>query len=150
MLHQKHTTWVVVADGARARILANEGPGSGLVPVFAREQDLPKTRELGADRPGRSFSSMQSGTRSAMEPRVDWHQFEKQKFARSMAKLLDDARTKQAFDRLVLVAPPTTLGELRATLDKHTQALIAGEVAKDLTRHAVDEIPSHLDGVIRL
>jgi protein required for attachment to host cells len=152
MLQPKRTTWVVVADGARAFIVANRGPGTGLSPVpgTAREHGTPKTSELGSDRPGRSFNSDQSGLRHGMEPRVDWHQFEKQKFAHSIARLLDDARNRRAFDRLVLVAPPETLGELRAKLDKHTQALVAGEIAKDLTRHMIEDLPQHLDGVLKV
>lgn len=150
MPQPKRTTWIVVADGARALILANQGPGSGLSPVFNRAQDLPKTSELGADKPGRSFSSASTGTRSAMEPRVDWHQFEKQRFARGIADLLDDARNRHAFDSLILVAPPETLGELRAALDKHTQAMVAGELAKDLTKHPLEDLRNHLDGMLRV
>lgn len=152
MLHPKKTTWVVIADGARAFIMANKGPGTGLtlVPGTLREKEVPKTAELGSDKPGRSFESARTGIRHAMEPRVDWHQFEKQKFAHSMAKLLDEARTRNAFDRLVLVAPPDTLGELRAKLDKHTQALITAEIAKDLTKHPAHELPDHLKDVVKL
>jgi protein required for attachment to host cells len=152
MLQPKRTTWVVVADGARAFIVANRGPGTGLSPVpgTAREQEIPKTTDLGSDKPGRSFNSDQSGTRHSMEPRVDWHQYEKQKFAHGIAKLLDDARMRRAFDHLVLVAPPETLGELRAKLDKQTQAVISGEVPKDLTRHMIKDLPNHLNGVIKV
>lgn len=152
MLQPRKTTWVVIADGARAFVMANRGPGTGLslVPGTMREKEVPKTTELGTDRPGRSFNSDRSGMRHGMEPRVDWHQFEKQKFAHAMAKLLDEARTRNAFDRLVLVAPPETLGELRAKLDKQTQALVTGELAKDLTKHPIPDLPDHLDGVVKV
>ena len=152
MLSPKRTTWVVVADGARAFIVANHGPGSGLtmVPGSPREHDSSKTAELGSDRPGRSFNSDHSGTRHAMAPRIDWHQYEEQKFAQGIAKLLDDARARKAFDHLVLVAPPKTLGELRANLGKQTQALVSGEIAKDLTRHTIDDLPSHLNGLVKV
>ncbi len=150
MLHPKRTTWVVVADGARAFIVANNGPGTGLVPVLTRSHPTPKTSDLGSDKPGRSFSTARSGLRHAMAPRADWHQFEKHKFAQGIAELLDDGRNRQAFDRLVLVAPPETLGELRSSLDKHTQAMITGEVAKDLTKHPMEDLSSHLEDMVRL
>ena len=152
MLSPKHTTWIVVADGARAFIAANQGPGTGLtlVPGSAQEQDLQSTTEMGSERPGRSVNSDRSGTRHAIEPRIDWHRFEKQKFAQGIAKLLDGARARKAFHHLILVAPPETLGELRATLDKQTQALVSGELAKDLTRHTIDDLPSHLGGLIKV
>jgi protein required for attachment to host cells len=149
MLQPKRTTWVVVADGARAFIVANRGPGTGLAPVLSKEHEVPLAHELGTDKPGRSFNSTHSGTRHAMET-VDWHRYEEQKFAHEMAKLLDDARTRNAFQHLVLVAPPKTLGELRAKLDKHTQALIAGEIGKDLTRSPIEELPGYLEGMVRV
>jgi protein required for attachment to host cells len=152
MLTPKKTTWVLVADGARARILANEGPKTGLVPVpgTARDEPIPKSAELDGDRPGRSFASTGDGSRSAIEPRVDWHEFQEQKFAKQMAAILDAAATRSAFDKLVLVAPPKTLGELRASLNEQTRAKVSGELAKDLTKHLLADLPSHLDSVIRL
>lgn len=156
MLTPKKTTWVLVADGARARILANTGPKTGLVPVpgTARNQHIPTTTELGSDRPGRSFATNRvgggDGSRSAMEPRVDWHEFEKLKFAKQIASLLDTASSEGDFDHLVLVAPAATLGELRASLNDHTRAKVSGELAKDLTKHALGDLPSHLDGLMRL
>lgn len=152
MLSPKRTTWIVVADGARAFIVANRGPGTGLslVPGTVLNQELQSTAEMGSDRPGRTFNSNHSGTRHGMEPRIDWHQFEKQKFAHGIAKLLDAARARKDFDHLVLVAPPDTLGELRAKLGKQTQATVTGEVAKDLTRHTIDDLPSHLEGVVKV
>jgi len=152
MITPKKTTWVLVADGARARILANTGPKSGLVPVpgTARVQHVPKTSELGSDKPGRSLSSAGGpGNRAAMET-TDWHQFEEQKFAKQIAGLLDAAAQEGDFDQLVLVAPPKALGELRASLNEQTRAKVCGELAKDLTKHALADLPSHLDGVIRL
>lgn len=152
MLSPKHTTWVVVADGARAFIAANQGPGTGLtlVPGTAQEHDLQSTTEMGSEKPGRSFASARSGARHGIEPRVDWHRFEKQKFAHGIAKMLDAARVRKAFQHLVLVAPPETLGELRASLDKQTQALVTGEIAKDLTRHTIDDLPNHLAGLVKI
>lgn len=149
MVQPKRTTWVVVADGSRAFIVANRGPGTGLAPVLSREHPVPPTHELGTDRPGRTFNSDHSGTRHAME-QVDWHRYEKHKFACGIAKLLDDARVHNAFDDLVLVAPPTTLGELRAELDKHTHAMVSGEVPKDLTHHPIEDLPGYLDGMVRV
>ncbi len=104
---------------------------------------------MGTDKPGRTFDRVGTG-RHAKEPRVDWHRFEKHKFARSMAKVLDKAAGNGAFDRLVLVAPPQTLGELRSALDKKTRARITAESAKDLTNLSIHELPEHLSEVVRL
>lgn len=107
------------------------------------------TREIGADKPGRAFESA-DGSRHAMEPRVDWHRFEKSQFARKMADVLERAATRQAFDRLVLVAPPQTLGDLRAALGRQARDRLSGELNKDLTQVAIHDLPAHLGEVVRL
>lgn len=133
------TTWVLIADGARARILERIGPVGALHPAMASEYTAPNkpTREFGTDRPGRVVESADSA-RHAMEPRVDWHRFEKQKFARAMAEIIDRAAAEKAFDRLVVVAPPKTLGDLRAAIGAPARRLIAAEINKDLTK-----VPDH-------
>jgi len=138
-------TWIVLADGARARILLNEGPGKGVTPVLSRKDKAARklTRDLGADRPGRVFDSGGQG-RHAMEPRVDWQEFEKARFAKDLSDVLDRAALKKSFDRLVLVAPPTALGNLRASLNDQTKRMVTGEIPKDLTKTPDHELASFL------
>ena len=98
MPYREATTWILVADGARAQIIANEGPGKGLKEIPGRAYqgaNLP-TREIVSDKPGRTYDRGGTGGwtatgRHAMEPRTDWHRFEKERFARAMAKVLDKA-----------------------------------------------------------
>ena len=146
---KKTITWILVADGARARILKNEGPGKGLQSAVGEEfhHALPKTSEMGTDRPGRSHESANS-TRHAMENPVDWHRFEKEKFAREMAKVLDQANNAGAYDRLILVAPPKTLGDLRGALANATRKKVTGELDKDLTQITLGELPGHLNTLL--
>ena len=143
-------TWFVIADGARARILRNDGPGTALVPAINRDLIDPAvhghSRDLKSDKPGRAFDTG-SGQHHSMEPHHDFHNFEKRMFARKVAKLLDEQAGKKAIERLVLVAPPKTLGDLRAELSSHTSALVAAEIAKDLTHLPVKEIADHLRDV---
>lgn len=147
---KKTVTYVLVADGARARIYVNEGPGKGLQAVSGatHKADLHHhSRDVKSDKPGRAVDAA-TGQRSAMEPNQDWHRFEKHKFAREMAKVIDAAAANKAFDRLILVAPPTTLGDLRMELDEQTMKLVSGQLPKDLTRHAEHDLPQHLGAVL--
>lgn len=130
----KVTTWILIADGARARLLVNEGPGKGIRPLEARENPHmhDRTRDLGTERPGRVVESV-GGARHGMEPRVDWHTWEKHLFAKSLADSLNAAAAAGKFDRLVLVAPPQSLGELRAALNKKAKEKVHAEINKDLT-----------------
>lgn len=82
-----------------------------------------------------------------MEPRVDWHQFEKSRFAKSMAAILNKGRADGDFDELVLVAPPRTMGDLRAALDKPTRASVSAELTKDLTAEHPDQLAKRLDTI---
>jgi len=131
----KVTTWILVADGARARLLINEGPGKGIQPLEALENPHmhDRTADLGTERPGRVHESA-NPQRHAMEPRVDWHTWEKHLFAKSLADSLNAAAVAGRFDRLVLVAPPQSLGELRAALNKQARERIHAEINKDLTQ----------------
>ena len=141
--------WILVADGRRARILEYDDPETGLRPATSSDYvaDSRPSRERGSDRPGRVHESA-SSLRHAIQPRVDWHDFEEVKFAHEMAKLLNKARLHRAFDQLVLVAPPRSLGELRKALDRDTLAVVAAELDKDLTKLATHELPSHLGPVL--
>jgi protein required for attachment to host cells len=148
----KKITWILVADGARARVLVNRGIGKGLEPTVdgEMEHDLPPTRELGTDRPGRTQQRGTGGRRHAIEPHVDWHRFEKEKFSREMAALLDAAAERGDFDRLVLIAPPRTLGDLRAALGAKARGKVHAEVDKDLTHVTLHDLPGYLADVVAL
>lgn len=140
------TTWILVADGARALIFEQRGPGEPLQPVSDRcfAEARKPTREIGADRPGRVHDS-RGTTRHGMAARVDWHRFAKETFAKSVAGALEDAAKRREFEQLILVAPPRTLGDLRGALGRHAQALVTGEIGKDLTNLSVPEITFQLD-----
>jgi protein required for attachment to host cells len=146
MVSKRSETWVVVADGMRARILRWEG---GDRFGQAMDHDLYDaavhgfSRDLKSDAPGRAFDPG-SGARHAIEPRHDPHEQEKVRFGGQVASVLDDAAARQAFDRLILVAPPKALGILRAALSERVRKCVTGEVNKDLVRTPVHELASHL------
>ena len=143
-------TWIFIGDGVRARIVANDGPGTGLSPVpkrtFARR--APPTKEIGADRP--STRGAPAGARHGVAPKVDWHRVAKQGFARQMAEMLNEAAGRKAFDRLVVVAPPESLGEIRRALTKTTRERVIAEIDKDLTHVSDHELPGYLGGALVL
>jgi protein required for attachment to host cells len=100
------------------------------------EHDNPPTHEQGTDRPGRTHAS--SGTaRSAMDE-TNWHKLEKHRFAKEIADALYAAAHEGRFKKLVIAAPPMTLGDIRKALHKEVQDKVIAEVAKDLVN-----MPSH-------
>lgn len=93
--HKRVLTWILVADGARARILAHEGPGKGLVDAMDHDFVGSKERmsDMVSDRPGRTQGSHNS-SHHAFGPKTEWHRFEKHLFAKRMAEILEKAATQ--------------------------------------------------------
>ena len=144
-------TWVLIADGARAHILENTGAEHSLVLVegMSFTSDHSATHDLVEDGLGRSFSSQGDG-RSAIEPRSDPHRNLKAKFAKQLADVLALELSRGSFHRLIVVAPPTTLGDLRSDMADAVKAVTAGELHLDLTKTPVHEVASHLGNLLTI
>ncbi len=99
---QHTSTWIVVADIDRARILYLERPGAPVRRVF-EESAAPLRRFAVAD-------------------------------------VVNEMVANHEFDRLVLVAAPRTLGELRETLSAEARGYIAAECEQDLSRFSDDMV----------
>jgi protein required for attachment to host cells len=136
-MRKRERTWIVVADGARARFFSPAEDGKTLVPARTADLVSPESRrrasDLVSDKPGRSFSSARGGPRHSFEATHDVHKLEKHKFSAALAELLDDACQRKEFDQLILVAPHRSLGELRGLLSARVQRSIRKEIARDLT-----------------
>lgn len=136
----KTGTWVLIADGEKALFLQNDGDDQNpdLNVQRIEEQENPPTREQAANRRGRVFQSAGDG-RSAYSD-TDWHEFEKERFAKDVAEILYKKAHAGAYDRLVLVASPQVLGVLRDEIHSEVADRIIGEVPKILTNHPIDKI----------
>ena len=144
------TTWILVADGARARVYQNKGPGSGLAETRFPEMvgSHEPARDINADRPGRMQGP--SMPRHGIDWSSDPHREQKRAFAKDVAEFLKLQARRNAFDRLVIAAPAKTLGDLREALDPLVAERVTEEVPKDLTQFNVRELPQHLESVINL
>ena len=144
----KQVEWALVADAGRARIL--ERPGRGIAwserSGEARRVEIPPSRELGTERPGRGHESVGTA-RHAVEPRQDLHKAAEQAFARQLTERLEQAANEGAYARLILVAPPTFLGQLREALGRSAAQRLIGTVNKALAHEPLAEITPHLDDV---
>lgn len=69
-------------------------------------------------------------------------------FAHTLAEWLDEAVSADAFDRLVVVAPPHMLGDLRKVMSKQLNARVVAEVGKDFTKHNEAELHKDLAEVL--
>jgi protein required for attachment to host cells len=144
-------TWILIADGARARILESTGKGHDVHAVQSCDfsNETPPSRELGSDRPGRVVES-HGATRHAIEPRYDLHRGLETLFAHQLADILGQRLSEGSFDRLVIVAAPAMLGDLRKSLSAPLREKVVAEIAKDLTKVPNHEIMRHLEADIVL
>lgn len=145
------TTWILVAHRGGARLFENPGPGQGLQLI----EDIPhpegrlKSGEINADKPGRAFDSFGGGRHSMSQEHEAADQVSLM-FAKHLCDKLEKARAENRFGKLVLVAAPRLLGELRAALDKHTAALVSATLDKDLVGVDNRDIPKHLGNLVQL
>ncbi len=114
-------TWALIADGGHARILENTGPMHG---------------DTNHGAPGHGVSSH------------DWRPVEGLAFhgehVANLAAMLAGQLAGGAYQRLIIAAPPSTLGELRNAISDKVRATIVAEFAHDLTKIPSHEIASHL------
>lgn len=142
-------TWILLVDGAQAKVFSHTGPGSGLTPVrdLMIEQEPLKAGEIMADRPGRSFSSASDG-RSAMEYSSDPVDVREARFVKSVADILEKKRQQSAFSRLIIAAAPSALGDLRGALSEQVRQTVVAEMDKDLTNLPTEQLEKHFSDVL--
>ena len=138
-------TWILIADGATAKVFEHSGPGKGLKAIdgLMFEQEPLRASEIMADKQGRSFSSGSAFGRSAMEYSSDPVAVRERRFVESVAEELERKHQQHAFDRLIVAAAPTALGDLRPALSKGLKHTILAELPKDLTNLPTPQLSQH-------
>ncbi len=144
-------TLIVVADGARARFFEPRHEARTLVPAAQADMVAPESRmqnqEIVADKPGRGSGSADASThRHAFEPPHDPHKLEKHQFTAELARALDGLCGQ--YDRLVVVAPPRSLGELDSLMSPQVKKLVSHQIPKDLTGVSPPDLWRALDKVL--
>jgi len=136
-----NNVWVVVASNTRCRIFAqhkHNGPLEELEDLVHPEGRLHE-RRLASDRPGRTFDRAGEGRHAKGNP-VKPQEQENIRFAKDVADKIDAARKQDKFERLVLIAEPGFLGQLRQGLPAATQQRLSAELHKNLVEADPDRI----------
>jgi protein required for attachment to host cells len=84
------------------------------------------------------------GARHAVGGENDPRQQEAVRFARRIARRLDDARRRDEFEELIVVAGPPFLGLVRSEMSRPTRERVVHEVRKDLVHGPVEALYRHL------
>ncbi|MFO7567034.1 MAG: host attachment protein [Enhygromyxa sp.] len=144
---EKQRTLIVVADRETARFYRHAHPGATLEAHGGIERPSPGDRN--ADRPGRAFESANEG-RHAMEPPSSYQEIERREMAAELAGVAHQAIDDFEVDRLVLIAEPKLLGELRQALRKSAREKVVLEIDKHLTGIDDTELARRLSEAGRL
>src|SRR5215211_5128226 len=141
-----HNALVLVADGTKALFLRNHGDRNLLdlrTEAHDKRQDR-KDREIKTDAPGVARQSFGSNFPTLDE--ADFHQQEKDRWARDAADELKKRALRNDFEALAIIAPPRTLAILRKELHKEVQRRIVLTCNKEMTDRPIPDIEELLIG----
>jgi protein required for attachment to host cells len=131
----KDTTWIVLADEGRARILSRNDEHEDLRDLEVLEDPAAHARNAdfrhdayGRRSPG-AAAQPSSATSSAGEEKLD---HEAELFARRLALRLTEAHRQHRFAHLRIAAAPRFLGRLRKALDREVSEVVDQEIDRDL------------------
>ncbi|WP_148252466.1 host attachment protein [Aidingimonas lacisalsi] len=133
------TTYIVVADAARARIFTRDGIRLTEQESLVHAEGRLHEGDLITDGRGDIHESTATSTRSSGGEDVALHHHA-ELFAKQVAERLYRARIENRMAKLILVAPPQFLGLMRDKLDDVTGKLILHSLSKDLSKAALETI----------
>lgn len=140
-------TWILVADGAQARLFCHDGPGK---PVRALDHDdfegqAVKAREVDRDKPGRTFTNntMDEG-RSAYEPKSNPQDRARHELMREVVEDLNRHAQRNEFDQLIVCAPAQTMASIRELMPKPLRQKVVAEETKNYTGSGEADLERHL------
>lgn len=138
--------WILTADRRRARIFSTDRPYSQdltEIETFFQPDSAFQEHELVEPRPGRNRNAFGGGNHG-----LDSRSSEKEKSVRNFVRDLVDRLEKEyhhgRYSKLVLVAAPDMLGEIRHHLSSNLKQNVTYELDKDLTTLRPDELRRHL------
>lgn len=137
------TTWILVADGDQARIFEERLRASDVRELESLHMgrgggDYPRGANHGAtvhDRAG--YGQHGAGERAP-------HQEAEDRFLERVADSLAEPLRRDAFQSLVIMAPPRALGVLRQALPKAAHARLEGSDPHECVRESAEDIRTRL------
>lgn len=142
--HAVPRIWVMVADRKVAHIYRKTA--DGLEKIADAKADGQKTSAM-VDLIGENHSHIAKDSSDHHDPREQEHH-EDMNFIHGLAGLLDQAVREDAMDRVLIVAAPRTLGNIRAALSRPVHARVMAEVSKELTKLNPKDLMEELTKII--
>jgi len=147
------TTWIIVANASEARIfssprarLVNSPTDLDLVKEINHPNSRKKSGELVADKSG-AYQGGDSGHGAFVEP-SDPKDIEVERFAKELARELEDGRVANHFQDLIIAASPHFHGMLNKQLTNNVSGLVSVNIERDYTNDSVKELLKHIESFI--
>ena len=135
-------SYVLVADGAFARLFNSTHKQWQEVKDFSHAASRKQGRELLTDRPGQFLNSA-VGSRYGAEESTPVHEQELDKFVSELATEL--SRYQDSLDTLHLMVSPELLGKLRQKLSPALSKKLGRQIAKDVTTETPGQLQKRLE-----
>jgi protein required for attachment to host cells len=143
------TTWVLVANGERARCFERRAEDHALIELadFVHLQSHlthpPGVGDVSGDAGKGHGRTGHAGTQ--FEPHTEAHAKERGNFAGELAQFLNLGVNAHECSSLVLIASPALLGELKPHLNVTAAKALHSTVASDLTHYSGPELKQRVD-----
>ena len=140
-------TWIVIADGSRARLFEQAPPGERWreLRAWVNPATRLRTESLAFDQLGRASKGQPGAT--SFVPRTTPRQREHRRFAQELARHLDLGVRSGQCDGLVLIASSTLLGEIRQALPAQAAKRVRWSAPVDLTSFTGRELESRFEAL---
>jgi protein required for attachment to host cells len=137
--------WVLVAESSRAKLYSAESRNAALeeIEAFVHSGSRLHEGDLVSDQAGSDGGSVGQG-RHVLDRKTSARDTERTEFAKSLARHIEAARKEKAFDRLVLIAPPSFLGLLREHLSDEVMERVIEQIDKNLVQQPASAVREHL------
>lgn len=133
--------WLLVADGERAKLFRKQGKKLEHIGFTQHAEEKVLPADKGHHQPGVTGGNISQATQTYAS-HVEVQKRERELFLREIAAELN--HRWQDFDRLIVVAPPASLGDLRKHFNEHVKEKITQEITKDLTKTPIDELAEYI------
>ena len=149
MINVSSKYWILVADSGRARILELRKKPREFrqVQELISESRHLSSRDMVSDASGRAFHAKGPASHSKQQ-RTDAHDQAEQAFSRMLVGKLEKAANLKAFEHLVLIADPKTLGRVRQHMSKSLSGMVTNELNLDVVGLPLDSLKKRVRSLL--
>lgn len=131
--------WVITTDSTICRIFAlKDRKHLSLVREIVHPENKLRDIEITSDRPGHYKTS--NSSHGAYSQATDPKEILLENFSREIANELEQARTKNSCEKMIVIAPPHMNGLLNQHINKHVAQMISHRINKDVMHLAEHEL----------